>query len=144
MVRRADVSPLTPQYVGNDSVYAYTFEYDKREDCPVCGGESITAEIGNDWTLERLVEWLSERQNMSAVLHASHSRRADTPRQISKPSLSHPSGKPLYFQAPPQLHDATKPNLDRLVSDLLADEGPDLVVTDPNLPFSLGVTIAFV
>ncbi|GFZ51385.1 NEDD8-activating enzyme E1 catalytic subunit [Saitozyma sp. JCM 24511] len=115
-------------YVGNDSVYAYTFEYDKREDCPVCGGESITAEIGNDWTLERLVEWLSERQNM----------------QISKPSLSHPSGKPLYFQAPPQLHDATKPNLDKLVSDLLADEGPELVVTDPNLPFSLGVTIAFV
>ncbi|RSH87021.1 hypothetical protein EHS25_003509 [Saitozyma podzolica] len=144
MVRRPVVSPLTPQYVGNDSVYAYTFEYDKREDCPVCGGESITAEIGKDWTLERLVEWLSERQNMSAVLHASHSRRADTPRQISKPSLSHPSGKPLYFQAPPQLHDATKPNLDRLVSDLLADEGPELVVTDPNLPFSLGVTIAFV
>lgn len=75
MVRRVRVSVLTLQYVGNDSVYAYTFEYDKREDCPVCGGESITAEIGKDWTLERLVEWLSERQNMSAVVYTKMESR---------------------------------------------------------------------
>lgn len=45
-------------------MYALTFDYEKREDCPVCGGESITAEIGRDWTLERLVEWLIDNKEM--------------------------------------------------------------------------------
>ena len=52
------------QYSGSDSVYTYTFQYDKRPDCPVCGGESLSAEVGRDWTLERFVDWLAERQDM--------------------------------------------------------------------------------
>lgn len=51
-------------YVGNDSVYSLTFEADKRDDCPVCGGESIEVDVGRDWTLERFVEALTERQDL--------------------------------------------------------------------------------
>ncbi|KAL1412394.1 NEDD8 activating enzyme [Vanrija albida] len=114
-------------YVGNDSLYTFTFEHEKRPECPVCGGESISAEVGKDWTLEKLVEWISLRQDL----------------QITRPSFSHESGQPLYFQAPPQLHEATKPNLEKLVSDLV-QEGETLVVTDPNLPFNLTVEVTFV
>lgn len=50
--------------MGNDSLYTFTFEHEKRPDCPVCGGESVTAEIGKDWTLEKLVTWIEERQEL--------------------------------------------------------------------------------
>jgi len=113
-------------YTGNDSVYTYTFEHFKRADCPVCGGESLSATVPRDWTLERLVDWLAEKQDL----------------QIRRPSLSYSSGTPLYFQAPPQLHEATKPNLEKLVSELLED-GSEVIVTDPGLPFNLTIVISF-
>lgn len=62
--------------------------------------------------------------------------------QIKKPSLAYPTGQPLYFQAPPQLHEMTKPNLDKLVTDLLS-EGDEVVVTDPALPFTLNVVVKY-
>lgn len=51
-------------YSGNESLYAYTFQYEKRGDCPVCGGESIEVKAEKDWTLEILLEKLEERQDM--------------------------------------------------------------------------------
>lgn len=63
-------------------------------------------------------------------------------RQISKPSLSLDTGAPLFFQAPPQLHEATKPNLTKRVADLVAADS-SLTVTDPNLPFDLTVSITY-
>ena len=50
--------------IGTDSVYSYTFEHEKRKDCPVCGGESLDVTINKDWTVERLIEMLVERQDM--------------------------------------------------------------------------------
>ncbi|EIW66247.1 hypothetical protein TREMEDRAFT_35200 [Tremella mesenterica DSM 1558] len=113
-------------YTGNDSIYTFTFEHERRPECPVCGGENITAQIEKEWTLERLVEWLSARQDL----------------QISRPSLAHATGQPLFFQAPPQLYEKTRPNLDKLVSALLPN-GSQIVVTDPGLPFSLTVEIKY-
>lgn len=51
-------------YSGNESLYAYTFQYDKRDDCPVCGGESIEVQAEKEWTLEMLLEKLEARQDM--------------------------------------------------------------------------------
>lgn len=64
-------------------------------------------------------------------------------RQISRPSLAYANGKPLYYQAPPALHEATKANLDKLVKELVVD-GDEVVVTDPTLPFTLTVTVNYV
>jgi ubiquitin-activating enzyme E1 C len=55
---------LAVQYTGNESVYTLTFESEKRDDCPVCGGESLSAKVGRDWTLEKLVDWLEGRQDV--------------------------------------------------------------------------------
>lgn len=53
--------------IGTDGVYSYTFEHEKREDCPVCGGESLEISISRDWTVERLIEMLVEKQDMYAL-----------------------------------------------------------------------------
>lgn len=50
--------------IGTDGVYSYTFEHEKKPDCPVCGGETMDVEVGKEWTVERLIEWLTENQKM--------------------------------------------------------------------------------
>ena len=50
--------------IGTESIYSYTFEHEKRSDCPVCGGESLEISIPASWTVERLIEMLVEKQDM--------------------------------------------------------------------------------
>lgn len=50
--------------IGTDSVYSYTFVHEKREDCPVCGGEALEITISREWTVDRLIEMLVEKQDM--------------------------------------------------------------------------------
>ena len=54
--------------IGTDSVYSYTFEHEKREDCPVCGGSSLEFPVSGDVTVEGLIEMLLERQDMCVFL----------------------------------------------------------------------------
>lgn len=51
-------------YTGNEGVYTYTFEHEKREECPVCGGESREFIVGKDWKFERVLEMLREIQDL--------------------------------------------------------------------------------
>lgn len=111
--------------IGTDSVYSYTFEHEKRSDCPVCGGESLDFPISRDLTVEELIEMLTEKQDI----------------QIKKPSLSAPT-KQIYFQAPPQLEQATRPNLEKKVSELIP-EGGEITVTASTLPFSLSLNVIY-
>ncbi|KIO26453.1 hypothetical protein M407DRAFT_24300 [Tulasnella calospora MUT 4182] len=112
--------------IGTDGVYSYTFEHEKKSDCPVCGGETMDVEVGKGWTIERLIEWLTENQKI----------------QIKKPSLSLGT-KPIYFQAPPQLEESTRPNLEKKVHELIP-EGGEVTVTASTLPFTLTLRLAFV
>ena len=50
--------------------------------------------------------------------------------------------KHIYFQAPPQLEAATRPNLEKRVSELVPDGG-DVTVTASSLPFGLSLHITF-
>ena len=50
--------------IGTDGVYSYTFEHEKRPECPVCGGEALDMRIDKDLTVEQLIENLVESQNM--------------------------------------------------------------------------------
>ncbi|KAF8077853.1 hypothetical protein FPV67DRAFT_1405553 [Lyophyllum atratum] len=111
--------------IGTEGVYSYTFEHEKRDDCPVCGGESLELPISPDFTVEQLIELLVEKQDI----------------QIKKPSLSTPTLQ-IYLQAPPQLEEATRPNLTKKVSELVPSEG-EVTVTASTLPFSLSLRITY-
>lgn len=50
--------------IGTDGVYSYTFQHEKRADCPVCGQETHDMDINKEWTLQRLIELLVERQDL--------------------------------------------------------------------------------
>ena len=50
--------------IGTDGVYSYTFEHEKRDDCPVCGGEALEITINEESTVEELIELLVEKQDM--------------------------------------------------------------------------------
>ena len=63
------------------------------------------------------------------------------PSQIKKPSLSTPT-KNIYLQAPPQLEAATRPNLEKEVSEFVPDGG-EVTVTATSLPFSLSLCITY-
>ena len=71
------------------------------------------------------------------ILHSTNKVHS----QIKKPSLSTPT-KQLYLQAPPQLEEATRPNLEKKVSELVPPNG-DVTVTASTLPFSLSLRIAY-
>lgn len=47
-------------YTGNEGVYTYTFKHEKRDDCPVCGGECRDFTVGKEWKFERVLETLRE------------------------------------------------------------------------------------
>ena len=128
--------------IGTEGVYSYTFEHEKRKECPVCGGESLDVTISKEWTVERLIEMLVEKQDMWVPKLASHSPTLTlSSSQIKKPSLS--SGvKQIYFQAPPQLEQATRPNLEKKVSELVKESG-EITVTSSSLPFSLSLRIRY-
>ena len=56
--------------IGTEGVYSFTFEHEKRKDCPVCGGESLEMTLSHETTLEKLIETLIERQDMYVPLVA--------------------------------------------------------------------------
>ncbi|KAI9353609.1 hypothetical protein BDR26DRAFT_907205 [Obelidium mucronatum] len=105
-------------YVGDSSLYTYTFPLEKKDDCPVCGTESLKISIPKTWKLSDLVESLLERQGTQ--LKKAH----------------------LYMQSPKQLEEATRPNLEKLVVDMVED-GETIVVTDASLPISLQLVVKF-
>jgi len=53
--------------IGTEGVYSYTFESEKRADCPVCGGEPLEVSISESWTVERLIDMLVEKQDMCVL-----------------------------------------------------------------------------
>jgi ubiquitin-activating enzyme E1 C len=65
----------------------------------------------------------------------------DMSRQIKKPSLSTPTVQ-IYLQGPPQLEEATRPNLTKKVKELIPGGG-EVTVTSTTLPFSLSLSISF-
>lgn len=134
--------------IGTDGVYSYTFEHEKRDDCPVCGGEALELSISAESTVEELIELLVEKQDMYVaiffIMYIHHRLTVaflTNNSQIKKPSLSTPT-KQIYLQAPPQLEEATRPNLEKKVRDLVPPGG-EVTVTASTLPFSLSLRISY-
>ncbi|KAI8351445.1 hypothetical protein EDC96DRAFT_518621 [Choanephora cucurbitarum] len=113
-------------YTGDAGIYTYTFEHQKKPECPVCGSEISTAELKPNMTVEELIEWLGEKPDA----------------QLKKPSLRTATAS-LYMQAPKALEQATRPNLTKSVSELV-QEGEYITVTDASLPVSLQLRVKWI
>ena len=107
-------------YMGSEGVHSHTFKYEQKEDCPVCTSTTHKLVFGKSQTLNELIHHLKTGKFR---LHA--------------PSLTS-SDKTLYMQKPPPLEKATRPNLDKALSELV-QEGEEIVVTDPIL---LGINLS--
>ncbi|CAG8765007.1 9149_t:CDS:2, partial [Acaulospora colombiana] len=100
-------------YTGNEGVYTYTFEHEKKPDCPVCGNQSIPLEVRKDITVEEFIQLLQEKPEI----------------QLKKPSLSTSTNEKIYWQSPPFFEERTRPNLEKELSSIVND-GEDIVITD--------------
>ncbi|KAK1768423.1 NEDD8-activating enzyme E1 catalytic subunit [Phialemonium atrogriseum] len=102
-------------YSGNDSIYTYTFEHEKKDDCPVCGNLARDLEVDPRSTLQELIESMAIRPEA----------------QLKKPSVRSES-KTLYMQSPPSLEEKTRQNLDKTLTELGLGDGEEIGVTDPS------------
>ncbi|KAJ3417603.1 hypothetical protein HDV05_000060 [Chytridiales sp. JEL 0842] len=112
-------------YVGDEGIYTHTFELEKKPECPVCGTNCIKITVPKTWTLQELIDSLMERRDV----------------QLKKPSLRS-SSTSLYMRAPAFLEQATRPNLEKKLEELLQD-GDTVIVTDDALPVNIELQISF-
>ena len=114
-------------YMGSDGLYTDSFAYSKKDDCPVCGAAppmklSLAA---HSTTLQGLIDILGEHPLC----------------QMKAPFITSESAT-LYAFSPPSLKDALASNLEKLMSDLVADD-EILNVTDSRLNIALSIQIKF-
>ena len=100
-------------YSGDEGIYTYTFEHQKKDDCPVCGNLARDLEVNPRSTLQEFIESLGERAEA----------------QLKKPTLRSEKAS-LYYQSPPSLEAQTRHNLQKRLVDLVAD-GEEIAVSDP-------------
>ncbi|KAJ5550476.1 Molybdenum cofactor biosynthesis MoeB [Penicillium sp. DV-2018c] len=100
-------------YAGEEGVYTYTFEAEKKPDCPVCGNLARKLDVDPNMTLGEFIDSLGERAES----------------QLKKPSMR-TEEKTLYQRFPPQLEESTRPHLKMKLSELVQD-GQEIAVSDP-------------
>lgn len=112
-------------YAGEEGVYTYTFEAEKKPDCPVCGNLARKMIVDPDMTLGDFIESLGE------IAEA----------QLKKPSLR-TEEKTLYQRFPPQLEQHTRPNLE-LKLCALVENGEEVAASDPAYDISFRYRLQF-
>jgi NEDD8-activating enzyme E1 len=115
-------------YTGDSNeggLYTYTFAAEKKDDCPVCGNLAQTLVIDPAWTLEEFLASLAERAEA----------------QLKKPSIR-TEAKTLYMQAPKSLEEQTRPNLQKKMSELVAN-GEEVGVTDSAFTISFKFKLVY-
>ncbi|KAF4124163.1 ubiquitin-activating enzyme E1 C [Geosmithia morbida] len=101
-------------YSGNDSIYTYTFNHEKKSDCPVCSDQARPLDVDPSSTLQELLDSLAVRPEA----------------QLKQPTIR-AENKSLYMRTPPGLEKATRPNLSKTLLELGLEDGQHVVVTDP-------------
>ncbi|KAF2875042.1 hypothetical protein BDV95DRAFT_564187 [Massariosphaeria phaeospora] len=114
-------------YTGDESVYTYTFEHERKPDCPVCSEGNLARPLQVDpkVTLQEFLDDLAERPEA----------------QLKKPSIRS-EAKSLYYQTPVGLEEQTRPNLSKKLSELVED-GEEVAITDPAFPTQFKYKLIF-
>jgi ubiquitin-activating enzyme E1 C len=116
-------------YVGDQGIYTYTFNLEKKENCAICGTSLQIVDVPIMANLQDLIDILLEKPEMYFRLTS----------QLKKPSLRTAS-KTLYMQG--FMEEQTRPNLVKLVKEEVGDE--EVYVTDSNLPVHLTLRLRYV
>ncbi|KAF2270642.1 hypothetical protein CC78DRAFT_563983 [Lojkania enalia] len=114
-------------YTGDESIYTYTFEHQKKPDCPVCNPNALARPLhvdGNS-TLQDFLDGLAERPES----------------QLKKPAIR-TEAKSLYYQFPPSLEEQTRPNLSKKLNELV-ESGEEVAITDPAFPLQFKYKLIF-
>ena len=114
-------------YTGDSEtgLYTYTFQAEKKEDCPVCGNLAQDIIVDPEEKLKDFIASLAERAEA----------------QLKKPSLR-TEEKSLYMQAPKQLEEVTRPNLSKKLKDLIGN-GEEVAVSDPSFAIDFKFRLVF-
>ncbi|KAG8527017.1 uncharacterized protein KY384_008446 [Bacidia gigantensis] len=112
-------------YTGDEGIYTYTFEHERKEDCAVCGNLAKSIAVNADVTLQEFLDSLGERPEA----------------QLKKPSIRSGTGT-LYMRFPQSLEEQTRPNLEKKLKDLVSD-GEEVGVSDPAFQISFKFKLTF-
>jgi len=113
-------------YMGGQGLYAPTFQYERNNECLVCGG-GVLLEVSRGATLTLMMEQMAEDPRL----------------RLKKPSIRVEGGKQgdtIYMRG--FLEEDYMQNLDQPVSSFF-DSGAELIVTDPGVPTPLKVIVNF-
>jgi NEDD8-activating enzyme E1 len=114
-------------YNGNMGIYTFTYQNERRKDCPVCGKpvpRHMT--VKGDTTLAEFVDILA----------------TDPDLRSRKPFLRTIDNRTLYASAPPALERATRSNLEKKMSDIFpSSEGNEISLNDSDLSFARNLII---
>mmetsp|Transcript_9393 Transcript_9393/g.12348 ORF Transcript_9393/g.12348 Transcript_9393/m.12348 type:complete len:463 (-) Transcript_9393:239-1627(-) len=111
-------------YMGSTGIHTHTFEYERKEDCPVCSASERKLTVSPDLLLKDLIQQLTE----------------DSDLRLTKPSMT-TTTQTLYMQNPPALEAATKPNLEKALKELI-NHGDVVTITDPVYPQGMGLSVS--
>lgn len=112
-------------YSGDEGVYTYTFENERKPDCPVCGNLAKAINVNPEMTLQDFLDNLGERPEA----------------QLKKPSIRSGSGT-LYMRFPQSLEVQTRHNLGKKLKDLVSN-GEEVGVSDPAFSISFKFKLLF-
>jgi ubiquitin-activating enzyme E1 C len=111
-------------YMGNHGVYTHTFEYKKKDDCPITSARVRTLAVAPTMLLGTLIESMCG---------------PDSDLRLKAPSLTTAS-QSLYMRKPKALEAATRANLGKPLSELVADDD-EITVTDAIFPGDVSLTL---
>lgn len=122
-------------YNGNESIYTYTFQTARKEDCAHCRSiKSQAIEIESTATLEELLQ-----KAINSKVFKAH---------INKPLLEKKfavfcGDLKLYIPAPANLEAQTRPNLKKQLRDLRVEDEDEMLITCEGWPMNFPFWVSF-
>jgi len=115
--------PMNNYLMFNDAqgIYTYTFEAERKEDCPACSQAPFSVEVDGESVLQDFIDYLSENART----------------QMKAPGVTtiiNGRNRTLYMQNIPSIEEATRRNLNVKLKDLGLQDGQEVVVSDITSP----------
>ncbi|KAE8612557.1 hypothetical protein XENTR_v10012893 [Xenopus tropicalis] len=115
--------PLNNYLVFNDvdGLYTYTFEAEKKENCPACSQLPQNIQFPSSAKLQEVLDYLTN----------------DTSLQMKSPAITATldgKNKTLYLQTVASIEERTRPNLCKTLKELGLVDGQELAVADVTTP----------